>query len=162
MFELIEVPMSDFSWGDFKQPNLHAAGHEIGVSICFEDAFPEQVRNAMPTASLLVNVSNDSWFANSLAPHQHLEIAQMRALELSRYLLRATNTGISAVINSRGQVTDKTQQFQVQVLRTTAQPQQGVTPYGRWGNSSILAIVALSILLGMIGLKYHAIHLQRS
>lgn len=158
VFELIEVPMSDFSWGDFKQPNLHAAGHEIGVSICFEDAFPEQVRNAMPTASLLVNVSNDSWFANSLAPHQHLEIAQMRALELSRYLLRATNTGISAVINSRGQVTDKTKQFEVQVLRATAQPQQGVTPYGTWGNSSILAIVTLSILLGMIGLKYHETH----
>lgn len=153
IFELIDVPMSEFSWGEFKQPNLHAAGQEIGMSICFEDAFPEQIRNAMPNATILANVSNDSWFANSLAPHQHLEIARMRALELGRYLLRATNTGISAVIDTHGNIIDKTQQFKIQVLRATAQPHQGVTPFGQWGNSIILAIVACCMLLGIL-IKY--------
>jgi apolipoprotein N-acyltransferase len=151
IFELIDVPMSDFSWGEFQQPNLHAAGQEIGMSICFEDAFPEQVRNAMPNATILANVSNDSWFANSLAPHQHLEIAQMRALELGRYLLRATNTGISAVIDTHGHIIDKTQQFKIQVLHATAQPHQGLTPFGKYGNSGILGITFLSLLLGMLG-----------
>jgi len=161
VFELIDVPMSDFSWGEFKQPNLHAAGQEIGMSICFEDAFPEQIRNAMPHATILANVSNDSWFADSLAPHQHLQIAQMRALELGRYLLRATNTGISAVIDTRGNIVDKTEQFKIQVLRTTAQPHQGVTPFGQWGHSGILGIVIFSILLGVIGLQYRATNLTQ-
>jgi apolipoprotein N-acyltransferase len=163
IFELIDVPMSDFSWGEFKQPNLHAAGQEIGMSICFEDAFPEQIRNAMPNATILANVSNDSWFANSLAPHQHLQIAQMRALELGRYLLRATNTGISAVIDNRGNIVDKTEQFKIQVLHSTAQPHQGMTPFGRWGHSSLLGIAIFSILLSVISLQYRATNLtQRS
>ncbi|MGE5154992.1 MAG: apolipoprotein N-acyltransferase, partial [Bdellovibrio bacteriovorus] len=102
--EAFEVPMSDFSRGEGARPLLRVGAWITGASICYEDAFPAEVTQALPDAQFLINVSNDAWFGDSLAPHQHLEIARMRALETGRYLLRATNTGISAIIDHRGRL----------------------------------------------------------
>jgi apolipoprotein N-acyltransferase len=148
LLALLDVPLSAFSAGDARQVNLRSAGEAIGTSICYEDAFGELIRNSLPAATLLVNVSNDAWFGDSIAPPQHLEIARMRALETGRYLLRATNTGISAMIDVKGKVMDQAPQFNVITLRVIAQPYQGMTPYVRFGNGLIISFLLVCVLLG--------------
>ncbi|MBE9561557.1 MAG: apolipoprotein N-acyltransferase [Proteobacteria bacterium] len=145
LFKLLNIPMSEFSAGAAKQTPLTSVNHLIGVSICYEDAFGDLIRNSLPAAELLVNVSNDAWFGNSIAPHQHLEIARMRSLETGRYLLRATNTGISAVIDNKGKVIAQSPQFQITALRAEVQPYQGITPYVRFGDK-LIVIISLLIL----------------
>ena len=135
LLDSLRIPMSDFSTGAADQPPLTAAGQKIGVSVCCEDAFGEEIIRALPQATLLVNVSEDAWFGNSLAPHQRIQMARLRALESGRPMLRAANTGPSAVIDHRGEVTVHSRQFETAVLRATVQPMQGATPYVRWGNS---------------------------
>ncbi|EIJ42715.1 apolipoprotein N-acyltransferase [Beggiatoa alba B18LD] len=153
ILNFLNAPLSEFSAGESVQENLFAARQSIGISICYEDAFGERVRTSLPEATLLVNVSNDAWFGDSIAPHQHLEIARMRALEAGRYLLRATNTGISAIINPQGKLEALSPQFQVHVLRAEVHPYQGVTPYIQWGDIFVVLLTAGGILLGL-GLRY--------
>ena len=139
--------MSNFSSGPREQPTLVAAGQRIGVSICYEDAFGEEVIEALPAATLLVNVSNDAWFGDSIAPAQHLQMARMRAVETGRYLLRATNTGISAIVGPRGDVLAQSPQFETHALRGTVQGMSGMTPYARLGNWGIVVL-----LVGVLGI----------
>ena len=143
----LPVPQADFSAGELQQPLLEAAGYPIGTSICYEIAFGEQLINALPDAALLVNVSNDAWFGDSLAPHQHLEMARMRARETERYLLRATNTGISAIIDADGALVARSQQFETQTISGEVQPGMGATPYVRWGNWPVLIVCLFMLLL---------------
>jgi apolipoprotein N-acyltransferase len=149
---LIHIPMSDLSAGrDRPLLEVSALGDlAIGLSICYEDAYGAEVNDALPEAALLVNVSNDAWFGDSLAPHQHLEIARLRALETGRWLLRATNTGISAVIDGQGQVVARSPQFKTHVLTRRAQPRQGTTPFSRWENWAVIALVVLSLLVALV------------
>ncbi|HHJ13175.1 MAG TPA: apolipoprotein N-acyltransferase [Gammaproteobacteria bacterium] len=144
----LPVPQADFSAGSLYQRPLTAAGVPLGVSICYEVAFGEQLIHALPDAELLVNVSNDAWFGDSLAPHQHLEMARMRAKEAGRYMLRATNTGISAIIAPDGRIVTRSRQFETQTLTATVEPRLGTTPYARWGNWPTLALVPLLLLWG--------------
>jgi apolipoprotein N-acyltransferase len=94
-----------------------------------------------------VNVSNDGWFGRSLGPFQHLEIARVRAKETGRALLRATNTGISAIIGHDGSMQAQSPQFEQAVLRGTVVPRQGATPYVRFGDWPVLVIAVFSLLL---------------
>ncbi len=147
---LFDIPMSDFSAGAMRQPPLHIAGLTAGVSICFEDAFPQAVEGAPPVADVLINVSNDAWFGDTIAPHQHLEIARMRALESGRYLLRSTNTGISAVIDQQGRIVARAPQFKPISLRAQFAGYRGATPYARYGNWpwwSLAVIMLIATLL---------------
>jgi apolipoprotein N-acyltransferase len=145
----LEIPMSDFSAGPRGEPPLLTlAGHSAGLSICYEDAFAAEVRDALPAAAFLVNASNDAWFGDSLAPHQHLEIARMRARETERYLLRATNTGISAIIGSRGEVVSRSRLFEQAVLTAQIVPLAGATPFVRFGNAAVVAIALSLVLMG--------------
>ncbi len=146
--DFMQVPMSDFSAGGADQPPLVLAGQKIGVSICYEDAFGEEVIRALPEATVLVNVSNDAWFGGSIAPPQHLEIARMRALESGRYLLRATNTGITAVIDPRGKLAAVAPQFKETVLTASIEPMNGATPYVHLGNIPV-ALLSAMILAGV-------------
>lgn len=148
MEDMIEIPMSDLGAGEGR-PVLSTDGWTAGVSICYEDAFGDEVIDALPEADLLINVSNDAWFGDSLAPHQHLQIARLRALETARFLLRATNTGISAVIGPRGEIIAQAPQFQTHVLTAQAVPRQGLTPFARWGNWGVVTLVL--VLLTIIG-----------
>jgi apolipoprotein N-acyltransferase len=102
-------------------------------------------------ATLLVNVSNDAWFGDSTAPHQHLEISRMRALEAGRPTLRATNDGITALIGHDGRVHGTLEQFRPGVLTGTVIPRAGLTPYLRFGNAPVLAMVLLGIGAGLAG-----------
>ena len=146
MEEMVVIPMSDLGSGQGR-PLLKSDGISIGVSICYEDAYGNEVIDAFPEANLLVNVSNDAWFGDSLAPHQHLEIARLRALETRRYLLRATNTGISAVIDPKGKILGRSPQFETDVLTATITPLQGLTPFARWGNWPLITLLSLSLLI---------------
>ena len=145
----IDIPMSDVDAGPRRQPLITAAGQPLGVSICFEDAFDRDVLLDLPEASMLVNLSNDAWFEDSIEPWQHHQIARMRALETGRYMLRATNTGVSAVIDPMGRVQAIAPQFQQYVLKTSVQPYTGSTPYVIWHN--YLTVGLLSLLL--IGIR---------
>lgn len=150
VLDFLQIPMSDFSAGSKDEPPLLTlAGHPAGISICYEDAFAEEVAQALPTAAFLVNASNDAWFGDSLAPRQHLEIARMRAKEAQRYLLRATNTGISAVITPAGEIGAQTRLFEKAVLTAEITPLAGATPYVRLGNA---APVGISFLLVVVGI----------
>jgi len=149
LLDILQVPMANFSRGMINQPLLTVAGRSIGVSICYEDVFGEEVIRGLPEASLLVNVSNDAWFGDSFAPHQHLQMARMRSMETARPMLRATNNGISAIIDHRGQVLATSPQFEVAVLDGKVQPQAGATPYVLAGNWPVLSV--LFFALGICG-----------
>jgi apolipoprotein N-acyltransferase len=139
------LPMSGFSAGPAQQTLLEAAGHKVGISICYEDVFGEEVIQALPEATLLVNATNNAWYGDSFAPHQHLQISRMRALETGRPVLRVTTNGISALINARGKIVKRSPQFATQVLSGTAQPMQGATPYVHVGNYGVLTLILLSL-----------------
>jgi len=143
--KLLDLPYTDGVPGERDPPPLDAAGERIAVTICYEDVFGAEQLHYLPEATLLVNVSNDAWFGHSIAARQHLQIAQMRAAEAGRYLLRATNTGVTAVVDPHGQVVDVMPQFQAGVLKATVRGYTGATPYARWGNYPV--IVAALVLL---------------
>ena len=143
---LLSIPMSDFSRGEVEQPALHAAGHVVGVSICYEDVFAREVLRALPQAGFLVNVSNDAWFGDTIAPHQHLQIARMRALETGRYLLRATNSGITAIIDERGRVVARAPQFEATALIGQFAARAGSTPFVRFGDYPLQIVLTVTVL----------------
>jgi len=147
LLDILKVPMADFSRGDKDQPLLKVAGNSVEVSICYEDVFGEEVIRGLPEASFLVNVSNDAWFGDSFAPHQHLQMARMRAMETARPMLRSTNNGVSAIIDRHGKIISTSPQFEVAVLDGVIQPQQGATPYVLTGNWSVLA--GLFLVIGL-------------
>ena len=143
---LMNLPTGDAIPGPDDQPPLIVGGEKLAVTICYEDVFGAEQLRYLAEATLLVNVSNDAWFGDSIAPHQHLQIARVRAAEAGRYLLRSTNTGITAVIDAHGRVVDELPQFRVGVLKATVRGYTGATPYARAGNwlVVIFALVTLA------------------
>jgi apolipoprotein N-acyltransferase len=147
LLKTLDIPMSNFTSGSAQQPPLSVAGQPIGVSVCYEDAFGEEVAQAVPRATLLVNVSEDAWFGDSLAPHQRLQMARVRAMESGRPMVRAANTGPSAIIDHRGIVQARSAQFERAVLHGTVQPMSGATPYARYGNIPTVALLLVIVVL---------------
>lgn len=142
------IPMSDFASGDPLQPNIKLNGQSLGISICYEDAFARDVHRTLPDATLLANISNDAWFGQSAAAEQHLQLSQMRAIEFARPMLRANNTGITAVIDEKGRVTQRLEPFTEGILETTIQGRNGSTPYAAWGDLPILLICLAGLGIG--------------
>jgi len=130
---IFNLQYSSFTRGDYIQPNLIAKGYHLLPLICFEIAFPEQLAaNFTGDTNILLTVSNDSWFGDSHGPHQHLEIARMRALEFGRPLLRATNNGVTAIVDHQGNIQDKLPQFTEAVLKAEVKLVQGNTFYSQY------------------------------
>ncbi len=150
LLDYLDIPMSDFSRGAADQPPLYAAGQRIAMTVCYEDAFGEEVIRQLPAATLLVNVSEDAWFGDSLASHQRLQMARMRALESGRPLLRVGNTGPSAIIGPQGEITAMSPQFQPFVLTGKTQPRLGATPYVRVGNIGVVNLTLLALVLAWV------------
>jgi apolipoprotein N-acyltransferase len=148
----LDIPMSDFSRGAKIQKPIEAAGQRIAANVCYEDAFGEELIRQLPEATLLANFTNDAWWGNSVAAEQHLQKAQMRALEAGRYMLRATNTGVTAIIDERGQVRARLPGFVTDSLTGAAQGFAGATPYVRWGNWPAL-IAAWIMLVAALGAR---------
>jgi apolipoprotein N-acyltransferase len=143
--ELVDIPMSDFSRGDVDQRPIAAAGQRIAVNICYEDVFGEEIIRQLPEATILANFTNDAWWGRSLASRQHLQISQMRSLETGRSMLRATNTGVTAVIDHRGRVQAVAPEFETTTIDTEVWGHSGATPYSRWGNYAFL-VIALAMI----------------
>ena len=148
----LHIPMSDFNnWSGAVVP-LRVGGILAGVTICYEDAFPEELRALLPAAQVLLNVAEEAWFGDSLGPHQRLQMARMRALEFGRPMLRAANTGVSALIDHRGRVLAHSPQFVQTTVKGAVQPMDGVTPFTRYGHLPVLALGVLlvfgALLLG--------------
>ena len=142
---MMNLPFSDLSAGADVQPLIRTRdGIELAVVICYEDAYGGEQLYALPDAALLINVSNDAWFGDSIAPHQHLQMARMRALEVGRYSIRATNTGISAFIGPQGKVLATGPQFKPVTMTMDVEPRQGATPYVHTGN---WLVIGLSLLI---------------
>jgi apolipoprotein N-acyltransferase len=137
---VLAIPLQDFSRGAEAQRPLAVAGQRVAVNICYEDAFGEEIIRQLPEATVLANVSNVAWFGRSIAPRQHLQIAQARALETGRAMLRATNTGVTAVIGPRGEVLAAAPEFEIATVTYPVQGYGGATPYVRWGNYAVLAL----------------------
>ena len=147
------IRLSDFSPGPGEQAPMRLGPHALGVSICYEIAFSGAVRRDLPQAAILVTVSNDAWFGDSIGPHQHLEIARVRAAETGRWLVRATNTGLSAVVSSRGEVRAALPQFEVAAGTFEVVPMQGETPYVRLGDAPIVVVLAVWFAVGLVWVR---------
>ena len=145
LVDFMNIPMSDFSSSKAPPHNLMLAGVPMAIGICYEDVFGEELIDYLPEAGVLVNASNDAWFGRSVAPHQHLQIARMRSLEVARPMLRVTNTGVTALIDFRGKVTRALAQFETAFLTGNVQARTGSTPYVIWGNYPVV-IIALGVL----------------
>ena len=148
VMEAIGVRMADFGRGAREQAALHVGPYAIGVSICYEIAFGDEVRRALPNAALLVTVSNDAWFGDSLGPHQHLEMARVRAAESGRWLVRSTNTGLSAVVSPKGAVVARLPQFEIAAGTFEVVPMRGATPSVRSGDAPVVVAFVAWLVAG--------------
>lgn len=146
IINFFNIPMSSFITSKAKQENLFAKDVIIAPSICYEIAYPELILRHFPTAQLLLTISDDSWFGKTNASFQHLEMGQMRALETGRYLLFATNDGITAIINPLGKIIAKIPQFESTVLKGSIYPMDGITPFMSYGIKPILILIALLLV----------------
>jgi len=143
---VLAIPLADQARGGATQPPLSVAGARVAVDICYEDAFGSELRYAARDAQLLVNVTNDAWYGRSIAAEQHNQIAAMRALELGRPMLRATNTGITSAIGEDGRETARLPWFTTGVLEVTVTGRSGETPYLRAGDLIVLVLCAVLIV----------------
>ena len=146
---MMNLPYRDVAPGSRDQPPLVAGDVQLAPSICYEDAFGAEQLDFLPASGLLVNVSNDAWFGDSIAAHQHLEMARMRSLETGRMMLRSTNTGITALIAADGAIMSRLPQFETGVLTGEVQPRSGATPFVRTGNVPVVLVALLALWLGI-------------
>lgn len=142
-----DLPMSSFSKGPKNQPLIKTNKFKLAPLICFEIAFPELVRETLRDADAIITLSEDGWFGSSWGPHQHLQIAQMRALETGRFLLRATTSGITAIITPNGSLEVVAPQFEATALKGTFFNAKGQTPWVKIGLWPLIALLFLGFLL---------------
>ncbi|MBM5458098.1 apolipoprotein N-acyltransferase [Pseudomonas sp. P66] len=140
-----DLPMSDFARGPEDQPLLQAKGYQIAPYICYEVVYPEFAASLAARSDILLTISNDTWFGTSIGPLQHLQMAQMRALEAGRWMIRATNNGVTGLIDPFGRITAQIPQFERGILYGEVVPMQQLTPYLQW-RSWPLVIVSVLLL----------------
>ena len=144
--DLMRMPLGNFTSGGAAQSPMRVADQQVAVNICYEDLFGEEIIRQLPQATLLLNISNVGWFGDSLAPHQHLQASRMRAIETGRVMLRATNTGATAVIDAQGRVTHALPFFSEGALAASVQGRSGATPYVRTGNWGVIGFCLLALI----------------
>jgi len=145
----INIKLGEFTAGAPEQPLLKAGGYSFITSICYEDAFADVYRQGLANAAYLVNVTNDAWFGHSIEPYQHMQIARMRALETGRYMLRATNTGLTGIISPDGKIIAQAPLFQTAVLTGEILPMGGLTPFARLGDNIVIYALALLLIIAI-------------
>ena len=148
----LNIPFSDLSSGNKIQAPISVSNQIIGLNICYEDVFGYEIIKALPEATLLVNLSNDAWYGNSIAASQHLQISQARAIETQRMMLRATNTGVTSIIDKNGYLIGSLPQHKTAKLDGLAQGYQGSTPFSRLGNFPLI-LLCLAYLLFFVFIK---------
>jgi apolipoprotein N-acyltransferase len=156
--QMMNIPLGDFKRGDVGQPSFEWAGQRWAPNICYEDLFGDELARRFvdekTAPTVMVNVSNIGWFGNTVAIDQHLQISRMRALELGRPMVRATNTGATVVINHRGEVTHSLPRHTQGVLTAQVEGRQGLTPYVQWaGRFGLLPLWGLAIAILLIAIN---------
>lgn len=154
LFGLLNLPMSNFSTGASHQPLLMAQGIFVAPFICYEIVYPNLVMETLPQAELFVTISDDSWFGDSLAPKQHLQMGQFWALMSGRYLLNSTNSGTTAIINPNGKIQSMAPQFKPTVLTGVVTAMQGSTPAILLGNFWPLLTIFLAFIFAWVYTYY--------
>jgi apolipoprotein N-acyltransferase len=153
---MMNIPLGDFTRGDVAQPSFEFKGERIAPNICYEDLFGEELARSFAdpdkAPTLMVNLSNIAWFGDTVAIDQHLHISRMRALELGRPMLRATNTGATAIINAQGQVTHRLPSAVQGALTAEVNGVHGpITPYAQWvsvwGLCPLASLAVLTLLI---------------
>ncbi len=150
VLNLLNIRLGNFTPGAADQPLMKAGGYPFITLVCYEDAFGDLSIQGVADAAFLVNVTNDGWFGNSIEPHQHMQMARMRAIETGRFLLRSTNTGITAIVSPKGEITGQAPLFKETALTGTITPMGGMTPYARWGDKPVIWGMGV-LLLGLMG-----------
>lgn len=148
---MMNMPLGDFTRGDLLQPPFAVKDQWVMPNICYEDAFGEEIAdqiaaaifNDRPQPTIMLNMSNIAWFGDTIALPQHLQISQMRSLEMRRPMLRATNSGTTAVIDARGKVVEALQPYTQGSLDIEVQGFSGWTPYILYGNTLVVALALL-------------------
>ena len=160
LIEFFNLPMSNFRPGPAQQSSLTYKDLTLWPAICYEIAYPafiaSNIKHDKRQQDIIITISNDAWFGDSIGPKQHLQIAQMRALENSRYVLRATNTGLTAVIDEKGQISESMPDFVAGGLNAKAVALTGLTPYSQWLNYPILALISLILLFTCVHTQFIA------
>ena len=153
----MNIPLGDFNRGTVRQTLFEVEAQQLALNICYEDVFGEEILQAVRPhaqhgegASILINVSNLGWFGDSWALRQHMQISRMRALETARPMLRATNTGMTGVIDPNGAIRASVPAHTLSILDIEVQGTQGMTPYVRWGNSAILLLSLAGLAAGLL------------
>ena len=153
--DMMDIPLGDFARGPKVPASFAFAGQRIAPNICYEDLFGEELAlrfaDEAQAPTVFANVSNIGWFGNTIAITQHLNISRMRTLELQRPMLRATNTGATAVIDHRGHVTAQLDRFTRGTLDAEVEGRSGLTPFARWASHAGLWPAAL-LALAVVGL----------
>jgi len=124
---------------------MHLGELRASTAICYEVVYAGLVRSSAQDADVLITISNDTWFGSSIGPFQHMQIARMRALENGRYMLRATNNGITGIVDHTGAIIERFPQFEKGVLRGQFSAMQGRTAYNRWGDGYLTALILLAL-----------------
>jgi apolipoprotein N-acyltransferase len=155
LIDFFNLPMSDFSSGEQGAFQFKWKDIIIAPFICYEIAYNSLVRRSSQTADILLTTSNDTWFGKSLAAPQHMQIAQSRALEHGRYLIRSTNNGITAIVNHKGAIVAKSPQFQTAILTKKIPILSGTTPFSKFGNWPIIMFcIFLAVFIQCLRIKY--------
>lgn len=154
--QMMNIPLGDFERGPLDAPSFTVKGQRIGPNVCYEDLFGEELAarfvDPLLAPTLLANLSNIAWFGQTEAIDQHLQISRLRALELQRPMVRATNTGATAVIDHRGKVAHWLEPHTRGVLLAPVQGREGTTPYAWWaGRFGLwpLALAALALIAAL-------------
>ncbi|MEO1896251.1 MAG: apolipoprotein N-acyltransferase [Cycloclasticus sp.] len=150
ILDFMQIPMSDFTAGNDNQRLLQGAGYLFASSICYEDVFQQTSIYGLPEAAYLINVSNDTWFGDTIAPYQHLQMARMRALESGRFLLRSTNTGLTAIVDQQGKIVKQAPMFKRFALTGEITPLQGSTPFVRGGWWLIFVLITGMLVVSLL------------
>lgn len=140
-----------YSRGQAHQSPLNVRGHKLGAAVCYEVAYPDTTRHNALGTDFLMTISNDAWFGTSAGPLQHLQMVQMRALETGRWFMRATNTGVTAIIDEKGHIVERAPQFKRMVLRGEVEARTGTTPFTRFGSYPVLILAGLLLVLSYLG-----------
>lgn len=160
LIHFFDLPMSQFSAGPRGQAHLSTGDLRIGSAICYEVAYPRLVAEQSRDAHLLVTVSNDAWFGDSIGPLQHLQIVQMRSLENGRWFARATNNGVTALIDHRGRIASELPQFTREELSGTVIPRLGTTPFQRIPGWLFVTVYVAVYLLSLT--RYRTSRIRRA
>ena len=146
----LNMPLNDLARGGAHQTAMTLTNQQkVAINICYEDVFGEEIIRQLPEANLLVNISNDAWYGQSYAAHQHMQFSQARAIETGRMMLRATNTGATVAIDQHGHIFAHAPHDIETMLNIQAQGFSGSTPYVRFGNWPFI-LLSFGCLLGIV------------